>query len=319
MRDIPNPFDDNTPLHTSPKLSQSRHTIMQPWKSYCDQAREKALSVVDKIKVNDFTEIMRAASHYEPEKVKAMLKENRHLIYAQGDFDQAFEKTEDGKDKTYKSVTLLQYLWIIGDIKLFEAVINGDQEAAAIQVLALSERQDIKLFTYDDTIEKYKNYMNYMDTFPKRNEQTLLDYWKEVGRVQFTWPAYLVAQMIETNEDNKTAWTKNTAPSSCFLEVPHKSALSDWAKEIKLGKAWLRGTDGKPTVVSKQTLKTKTWNDWGSYIYSKWAASHDLNNFRSRGEEQKKDRNRLSSELTTQLSQKSKAIASDLDEQHPTC
>jgi hypothetical protein len=329
------------PKTVTPKLSESKHTLTPKPKTYGDQVREKALSVANKITTQKFKELLRAASHFEPAKVKAMLDENRHLMYAQGDFDRAFEKTKDGQDKIYKNVTLFQYLWIIGDIKLLEAVMKYFSSEpklrdAAIQALALDERKDIQLFTYDDTIKEYNNYITNYDDW---DYDTCCHHWqKGVGGAQLTWPGYLVAQFTENGY--KTSWTEKNISMECQRAVI-KSNVGRWTSVILSGNGWTRGASfnaftnhsARYTSILFLSYIDTNWLPHNSFLKNKYeqlihndfipsnrlSFESDLCNCVLREEQQKAERSRLSSDFRNQLSQESKRITSDLNRQQPTC
>ncbi len=300
---------------TTPKVLPD---IYQHILTYCQRVERKAKSVSHLAK--EFQELMRAASHYELGKVNAMLGKNPHLVYAQGDFYEAFERAKDGQKKIYKKVTLFQYLWIIGDIKLCEAVMKyfntPEIKEAAIQVLALDERDDIQLYTYEDTIKEYTHYLtNYSKWDYKKQCDHLV---KVVGGEQYTWPGYLVTQFIATEPSNNTSWTTQNITEKC-AGVTDKQKFSNWSKVINEGRAHLGGEATAAKCEYPYKLLYGGAGDADEYKYEKLqfhiAFYTDLKNLEIRHNQQKLDRNRLKSEFKQELSQESQRIASNVDRQ----
>ncbi len=151
------------------KLSKSIHILSPAPKTYSYQVRQKALEVADKITPKEVKEMMRAAENAELETVEKMLRENPYLVYAQADVNEVNESMEGNELKTYRNLTLFQYVWVVGNIVMCDMVMKylnypRDKEAAT-QVMALEqERSDIVL------AKRYFNQREY-DTYTKRKNE----------------------------------------------------------------------------------------------------------------------------------------------------
>lgn len=252
--------DGKTAKRTKPNPvnpSESRYTISPSPKIYSDRVRQKALEVVDKVTPEEVKEMMRAAGNAELKMVKELLEKNPDLVYAQGDLNEVKEMTKDSEKKTYKNLTLFQYLWTVGHIGMCDMVIRYlPYSEATIQVMALEERKDIVLFSYEESIAEYENSINDCANWVKCQYSQ-----KRIGRVQLTWPAYLISQFTETNPDNKTSWTqKDTSIEADYNLAYGEEAYHKWYEKLKQSFSWYRGASSSVLALSiRLNLESKSW------------------------------------------------------------